>query len=161
MSRFSDSRYQHSDHSDNDNSDFTQNQEEDLRNPVIEEGTSENTHDYDIIDEALIPMNSSIENYNQHFYELYEKIRTGRTVIPDLVKSLDDYIIIPKKINFDEDLEITVNCLRALSYASTKYWGTHQNLARMVLVDIFFSYAFFWDSVYDDTWNEELLSFGI
>ena len=152
MSRFSDSRYQHSDHSDNDNSDFTQNQEEDLRNPVI-------THD--IIDEALIPMNSSIDNYNQHFYELYEKIRTGRTVIPDLVKSLDDYIIIPKKINFDKDLEITVNCLRALSYASTKYWGTHQNLTRMILVDIFFPEAVCWQSVYDDTWNEELMSFGI
>jgi len=158
MSRFSDLHYQHSDHSDNenDNSDFTQNQEEELRNPVIT-----HDYDYDIIDEALIPMNSSIDNYNQHFYELYEKIRSGRTLIPDLIKSLDDYIIIPKKINFDEDLEITVNCLRALSYASTKYWGTHQNLARMVLVYIFFSYAFFWDSVYDDTWNEELLSFGI
>ena len=137
----------------------TVNQEEHLRNNYEEE--YDNTVDYDLIDENLIPVNPSIDNYNQHFYELYEKIRTGRTAIPDLIKSLDDYIIVPKKINFDEDLEITVNCLRALSYASTKYWGTHQNLARMILVDIFFSEAFYWQSVYEDTWNEELQSFGI
>ena len=117
--------------------------------------------DYDTIDEALIPVNSSIDGYNQNFYEIYNKIRMERGKIPDLIKSLDDYIIIPTKINFDKDLEITVKCLRALSFASTKYWGTNQNLARLILIDIFFSDAFFWDSVYDDTWNEELQSFGI
>ena len=116
--------------------------------------------DYDMIDESLIPSNPSIDNYNQTFYELYTKIKQERHKIDVLIKLLDDYIIIPTRVNFDETLEVSIRCLRALSYASTKKWGTNQNLARLIMADIFFPEAFYWQSVYDDTWNDELQNIG-
>jgi hypothetical protein len=154
------------DNQDNYNEDYY-NDEEHLRNKNNEEHDIQDNQDiHDIqdindIDENYIPVNSTINNYNEHFYELYCKIKLLRCELTNINESLKDYIIQPIKINLDEDLEISVKCLKSLIYLIKKKNISNQHIVRLMMCDIFYSDIFIWDSIYDDTWNEELQILGI
>ena len=144
------------------NQNYDENEEEHLRNNNTDNQDNYNAlDDIDKINEEFIPINSIIDNYNEHFYELFLKIKLIRNEIKNINNTLKDYIIEPTKINLDDELKISVNCLKSLVYLIDKFNISNQHITRIVICDTHFNDIFDWNSIYNDRWNEELHILGI
>lgn len=150
-----DNSYDNSYNSDNSNinSDYI-NEDEYLKN------NKNNIKNINNFNQQLIPTHSLIDNYNEKFYELLLQIPYIKNALEDNLKNMNQYIIKPTKIKLD-DYEVSYKCFDILCYIKNKKWCTNQNFTRIILADLYFNNCFNWNSIYDNTWNQELLNFGI